>query len=122
VERFGERHVLAAGMTAAVIGSLLQIRSTGIATTTLFLAITALGQSISYPTVAALVSRSADPRRQGQVQGLNNATGAMARVLGPLGMGMCFAHLGVNTPFGLAALIVVPAILLALRATTRRAG
>jgi MFS family permease len=120
VERFGERHVLAVGMTLAVIGSMLQPWSTGMVTTTLFLALTALGQSVSYPTVAALISRNSDPRRQGQVLGLNNATGAMARVLGPLVIGMSFAHLGINTPFWMAGLIVIPAIMLALRATTRR--
>ncbi|MBT2188047.1 MFS transporter [Sphingobium nicotianae] len=120
VERFGERRVLAVGMATTVTGSLLQSFSTGMVTTIPALTLSALGQSISYPTVAALISRNADPRRQGQVLGLNNATGAMARVLGPLAMGLSFAHLGVNTPFWLAASIVVPAILLALNATTRR--
>ncbi len=119
VERFGERRVLAVGMAMSVTGSLLQIWSTGLATTILFLLLTALGQSVAYPTVSALISRNADPRRQGQILGLNNATGAMARTLGPLAMGLSFAHFGVNTPFGLAALIVVPAILLALHATAR---
>ncbi len=119
VERFGERHVLAAGMAMAVLGSLLQPWSSGLAMSILFLALAALGQSIAYPTVAALVSRNSDPRKQGQVLGLNNATGALARVVGPLVIGMSFAGLGINSPFWLAAVIVVPAILLALRATPR---
>jgi MFS family permease len=84
-----------------------------------FLSLFAFGQSVSYPTVAALISRNSDPRRQGQVLGLNQATGAMARVCGPLVLGLCFAHLGINTPFWLAALIVCPAILLALHATKK---
>ncbi len=119
VERFGERHVLAFGMAMAVLGSLLQPWSSGLPMSILFLALAALGQSIAYPTVAALVSRNSDPRKQGQVLGLNNATGALARVVGPLVLGMSFAGLGINSPFWLAAVIVVPAILLALRATPR---
>jgi MFS family permease len=119
VERFGERRVLAAGMVATVIGGVLQTWSTGIVTSILFLSLFAFGQSVSYPTVAALISRNSDPRRQGQVLGLNQAAGAMARVCGPSVLGLCFAHLGINTPFWLAALIVCPAILLALHATSR---
>ncbi|MEJ0023120.1 MAG: MFS transporter [Alphaproteobacteria bacterium] len=84
VERFGERYVLAAGMATTVIGGLLQTLSTGIVTSIMFLSLVAFGQSVSYPTVAALISRNADPRRQGQMLGLNIATGAMARVCGPL--------------------------------------
>jgi MFS family permease len=120
VERFGERRVLAAGMAMTVIGALLQAFSTGLVTSILFLSLFAFGQSVSFPTVAALISRNSDPRRQGQMLGLNIAAGAMARVCGPLVMGLCFANLGVNTPFWLAALIVLPAIFLALRATTKR--
>jgi MFS family permease len=119
VERFGERRVLAAGMATTVAGNLLQPFSTGIVPSILFLSLAALGQSISFPTVAALISRNADPHRQGQMLGLNIAAGAMARTLGPLTIGLCFAHLGTNTPFWVGAAIVLPAILLALHATTR---
>jgi len=120
VERFGEQRVLAVGMAMSATGSLLQCFSGGMVTTIPFLSLAALGQAISYPTVSALISRNADPRRQGQVLGLNNATGALARVLGPLGLGLGFAHLGVNAPFWMAAAIVFPAILLALHATTQK--
>jgi MFS family permease len=119
VERFGERRVLAVGMALSVIGALLQTLSTGLLTSILFLSLFAFGQSVSFPTVAALVSRNSDPRRQGQMLGLNMAAGAMSRTIGPLVVGMCFAHFGTNTPFLLAALVVAPAILLALHATSK---
>jgi len=119
VERFGERRVLAAGMATTVFGNLLQPFSTGLGWSIMALVFAALGQSISFPTVAALISRNADPRRQGQVLGLNVAAGAMSRTLGPQFLGLFFAHVGADTPFFVAAAIVLPAILLALRAAVR---
>ena len=118
-ERFGEARVLAAGMALTVAGVALQTQSTGQAMTTALLALTALGQSVSFPNVGALISRNADPTRQGQVLGLNNACGAFARFVGPLTAGLAFAHLSHNAPFFIAALIVAPAILLALSAVGR---
>ena len=118
-ERFGEARVLAAGMALTAIGCLLQTRSTGLPTTTALLALTALGQSVSWPNVGALISRNADPTRQGQVLGLNNACGAFARFAGPLTAGLTFAHISYNAPFVTAAMVVAPAIVLALSAVGR---
>lgn len=118
-ERFGEARVLAGGMALTVIGVSLQTQSTGLAMTTALMALTALGQSVSWPNVGALISRHADPARQGQILGLNNATGALARVAGPLSAGLAFAHVSHNAPFVMAAIVVAPAILLALSAAGR---
>lgn len=118
-ERFGEARVLAGGMALTVIGCLGQTQCTGLAMTTALMALTALGQSVSWPNVGALISRNADPAKQGQVLGLNNATGALARFVGPLSAGLAFAHLDHEAPFVMAALVVAPAILLALSAAGR---
>ena len=115
-ERFGEARVLAAGMALTMVGCLGQTFSTGLAMTTALMATTALGQAVSWPNVGALISRNADPGRQGQVLGLNNACGAFARFVGPLTAGLAFAHISHNAPFVTAALFVAPAILLALSA------
>ncbi len=118
-ERFGEARVLAVGMALTVIGVSLQTQSTGFWMTTGLMVVTAIGQSVSWPNVGALISRNADPARQGQILGLNNATGAFARVAGPLCAGLSFAHISINAPFVIAALVVAPAILLALSAVGR---
>ena len=120
-ERFGEARVLAAGMALTMVGCLGQTLSTGLPMTTALMAVTALGQAVSWPNVGALISRNADPGRQGQVLGLNNACGALARFAGPLTAGLAFAHLSINAPFVTAAIVVAPAILLALSAVGRAA-
>jgi MFS transporter, DHA1 family, tetracycline resistance protein len=111
--RFGEARVLAAGMAMTAIFLSLQPWSSGAFTVVPLLALTAFGQSIAWPNVAALISRNVDWRHQGQYLGLNNATGALARTAGPFCAGIAFSTAGVNAPFYLSALIVMPAIALA---------
>lgn len=118
-ERFGEARVLAAGMALTVVGIAAQTLSTGFVTSTALMALTALGQSVSWPNVGALISRHADPGRQGQILGLNNAAGNFARFVGPLCLSLAFAHWSHDAPFWLAAAVVAPAILLALSAADR---
>jgi MFS family permease len=120
-ERYGEARMLAVGMTMTVFGCALQPLSTGLASTTALMCLTAVGQSVAWPNVSALISRTADPHRQGQIMGLNNAAGAFARFVGPFCAGLTFAGISINAPFWQGALIVAPAILLALSAA-RRAG
>ena len=120
-ERYGEGRMLAIGMGLTVAGCALQPLSTGLASTTALMCLTAVGQSVAWPNVGALISRTADPHRQGQILGLNNASGAFARVVGPFCAGLTFAAISIDAPFWQGALITVPAIFLALSAA-RRAG
>jgi MFS family permease len=115
--RFGEARVLAAGMALTAVATLLMPHSRDWMIV-LLLALSALGQSVAWPNVSALISRHAEVNHQGQYQGLNNATGALARLAGPLAAGTAFATFGVDTPFYISGLMVVPAVALALR--TRR--
>jgi DHA1 family tetracycline resistance protein-like MFS transporter len=118
-ERFGEGRMLAIGMGVNALGSVLQPLSTGLFMTTVLMCVTAIGQSVAWPNVGALISRTADPHRQGQILGLNNASGAFARFVGPLSAGLTFANISINAPFIQGAMIVAPAILLALSAARR---
>jgi len=120
-ERYGEGRMLAIGMGMTVLGSSLQPFSTGLVSTTALMCVTAIGTSVAWPNVGALISRSADPHRQGQILGLNNAAGAFARFVGPFCAGLTFAGISINAPFWQGALITIPAIFLALSAA-RRAG
>jgi MFS family permease len=114
--RWGQARALAAGMALTVVATLLIPLSRGMVTTTLAMSLMAFGQSVAFPNVGALISRVAHQDRQGQALGLNNATGAMARFLGPLVSGIVFSAFTIEGPFYLAAAVVAPAILLALGA------
>jgi len=111
--RFGEARMLAWSMALAALCSFLQIFSTGIVMSTVLLALVAFGNSMAWPNVSALISRVTHPDNQGQVMGLNNATGAFARVAGPFCAGLAFAGITIDGPFYIAGLAVIPAIFLA---------
>jgi MFS family permease len=113
--RFGEGRMLAAGMAGTVLCNALQPLSPGGFATVALMALMALSQSVAFPNSGALLSRSVDPDHQGQIMGLNNATGALARVVGPQ-FGLMLLAMNINGAFYLGALIVAPAILLALGA------
>ncbi|HEY3800092.1 MAG TPA: MFS transporter [Caulobacteraceae bacterium] len=113
--RFGEANMLAAGMVGTVACNLAQTFSPAGFVTVGLMATMALSQSVAFPNSGALLSRSVDPDHQGQIMGLNNATGALARVTGPQ-LGLALLAFNINGAFYLGALIVAPAILLALGA------
>jgi MFS family permease len=113
-KRWGQARALAAGMALTVVATLLIPLSHDLITTSVFMSLMAFGQSVAFPNVGALISRVAHQDRQGQALGLNNAAGALARLLGPLTAGIVFTAVSIEAPFYLAALVVAPAILLAL--------
>jgi MFS family permease len=115
-ERYGQAEMLAVGMAlSAVCLGLQPLMPTSIAVVTL-LCLSAIGQSVAWPNVSALISRNVDWQHQGQFLGLNNATGALARVVGPLVLGVLFSDTNIDVPFFTAGLMVLPAMLLAWQA------
>ncbi len=106
--------MLATGMAGMAIAIALQPFSDGGISTIALMAVTAVCSSVAFPNAGALLSRSTDEENQGQIMGLNNAAGALARVTGPFTAGLVFAEKSVNGPFWLAAAITAPTIALAL--------
>src|SRR4029453_16170198 len=82
-ERFGQGTMLAVGMFVTAVCMALQPLSTGGVMTIALMSLSAIGQSVAWPNVSALISETADPHRQGQILGLNNAQGPLAPVVGP---------------------------------------
>ncbi len=112
-KRYGEARVLAFGMALTALCASLQPFSQGPLTIVTLLAISAFGQSVAWPNVSALLSRNVDWEHQGQYLGLNNAVGALARLVGPSIAALTFSNIGVDAPFFSAGLMVAPAIFLA---------
>ncbi len=113
--RFGQAPMLAFGIGVTAFCLLLQPFSpTGLITVGI-MAVMSLGQSVAFPNSSALISRASDPDRQGQMLGLNNAMGALARVTGPM-VALNLFQVNANAPFFIGAAVTAPAILIALAA------
>jgi MFS family permease len=115
-KRFGQAEMLAAGMLLSGFCMAIQpLLPNGTAIIAL-LCLSAVGQSVAWPNVSALISRNVDWQHQGQFLGLNNAAGALARVAGPLALGLLFSNAGIDIPFYAAGIMVLPAMVLAWQA------
>jgi MFS family permease len=96
VSRVGERRMLRSGVAlmlvglAGVISVVLLVASQTLASppsvipiALAILAVLVLGFAFMTPSVSALISKSADPVRQGEILGVNQSMSALARILGP---------------------------------------
>ncbi len=119
-KKFGEARMLSVGMLLTTVCASLQPFSVGPVMIVTLLSISAFGQSIAWPNVSALISRNVDVDHQGQYLGLNNATGGLARLIGPQIAALTFTYIGVDAPFFSAGLMVLPAIFFAWYASTHK--
>jgi DHA1 family tetracycline resistance protein-like MFS transporter len=113
--RFGQARMLAFGIVITVICLGFQPLSPSGVATIAIMSIMSLGQSVAFPNTSALISRSTDPDRQGQMLGLNNAMGGMARLIGPQAA-LALFYWKPDAPFYVGAAVTAPAVLLALAA------
>jgi len=124
--RFGEAKMLTFGVLLFGAMLFLQTFNSVQLMVPVLMALGAFGMSNAMPNIAAIISRSSPPGRQGAMLGLNMAAGAGARVIGPMIAGLAYAGLGHNWPFWLGAAMTVPAAVVAVNAgrvmKARRAG
>jgi MFS family permease len=72
-----------------------------------------IGFAFVNPSVSALISKRADPDRQGEVLGVNQGCASLARILGPLAGAITFYwHPSRVAPFAVAALVLVGVMML----------
>ncbi|HEX4183040.1 MAG TPA: MFS transporter, partial [Caulobacteraceae bacterium] len=114
--RFGQATILAAGMAITVVCAGLQPFAVGGWMTVFLMAAMSLSLSVAFPNASAMISRTTDPDHQGQMLGLNNASDALARVMGPMIALTLFSSVDHNAPFFAGAGVVIPAIALAIAA------
>ncbi|HEX6867143.1 MAG TPA: MFS transporter [Caulobacteraceae bacterium] len=110
--RFGETVALMIGLALIGLGFTIQPFVTLWPIMVAGMVTMALGQSLCFPNIGAVISRASPPDRQGEMLGLNMAAMAAARVVGPLAAAPLFA-LDVNGPFIAAALMILPALYMA---------
>jgi DHA1 family tetracycline resistance protein-like MFS transporter len=83
VSRFGEAGVIMLGL-GVLIAAILAIPIARLpAATVVFMALLMVGHSLAFPNAGALVSRNTPPHAQGSVMGLNMASNALSRIVGP---------------------------------------
>jgi DHA1 family tetracycline resistance protein-like MFS transporter len=110
----GEHTMLLIGLAllAAGLGGLAV--SHEVATMAASLAALVIGIGLAGPALNALIAAQAAEHERGAVMGLSQSASALGRVVGPLGAGALFQHVGPSAPFLAAALLVLAALFVAL--------
>lgn len=115
VRRFGEVGVTRLGAITLVVGLAgipLPNHLLGLIPVALLVPV---GTALLFPATTALVSRRSARGETGQVLGVQQSFGSIARMVGPLGSGLVFQQMGMKYPFWLAALLMLGVSLLTLR-------
>jgi DHA1 family tetracycline resistance protein-like MFS transporter len=113
-KRYGEERLLLCGLVLLAIGLVVVPFCRELAPLGGAFAVLAIGLGLTQPALNSLISRRAGSGEQGQVLGVTQSTGSLARVIGPPAAGYLFADLGHSSPFLLGAALVAIAFLLAL--------
>lgn len=85
-------------------------------------AILAFGNGLTQPSIAAFVSKRADPRAQGSTLGTNQSAASLARMFGPGLGGFLYGAFGPRSPYviGSAGMALALLVALALRPADQR--
>jgi len=120
VRRFGETAVMRMGALLLLAGLILYPFPPTIWLSGLVIPLIPMGTALLFPSVTALSSRESDPNAVGQTMGVQQAFGAVARIVGPLWATPAFQLLGRSAPFLLAACIMAVVNVLAWRVPRHR--
>ncbi|HYM73978.1 MAG TPA: MFS transporter [Stellaceae bacterium] len=113
--RFGEERLLVAGLALIACGLAILPFTHNLTLLLVSVSGLALGMGAMQPSLNSLISRRAGAQEQGEVMGVAQSVGSLARVLGPLLAGVLFAGLGRNTPFLCGMVLVAVAAVLGWR-------
>ena len=113
--RFGERRLVIAGPAIVAAGALALPLIGGIAGVALSLLLVVAGVCIVGPALMSLTSQRAGAHERGRVLGYSQASGGLARILGPAWAGYGFVAVGRDWPYFSGAAVMAVMLVLALR-------
>ena len=117
-KRFGERLLVGVGYAGTATGMALLGAATTMPMIWAGCVMIAIGNSLSTPSLQALISRGAGDH-QGVLMGVNQSLGALARTTAPPLGGAAFSRIGSSAPMFVGAVLMGVALLISIPATRR---
>jgi len=115
IDTLGERRVMRLGATSLTLGLFLIPFPHSVSLLALAITLMPIGTALLFPATTALVTHEAPDRERGQVLGVQQTFGGIARVIAPIWATAAFQGLGVEVPFYIAAAVVGVVVLLAFQ-------
>lgn len=106
VDRFGETRVMRMGAALLCLGLLSIPLPQNVLLAGLAMALVPIGTALLFPSVSALVSHRTERNEIGQMLGVQQQFGGVARVAAPLWATAVYQALGITMPFFIAAGVV----------------
>lgn len=119
VDRFGETRVMRFGTVSLALGLALSPLQGSAVAFAVVSSLVPIGTACLFPSVSALVTRLVPKSELGQVLGVQQSFGGVARVFAPIWATAVFQGFGIATPFFVSAAVVGLVMLLALSVPTR---
>ena len=114
IDRFGETRVMRMGAVLLALGLAAVPLPGTVLTLSLIIALVPIGTALLFPATSALVTHRAPRAELGQVLGVQQAFGSVARVIAPIWAAAAFQGLGHPVPFYIAGGVVAFVALLSL--------
>ncbi len=115
VSRFGEVRLMRAGALFLAVGLAAFPLPKHLSAFIPVMLLVPIGTALLFPATSALLTQRCDPKELGQVLGVQQAFGGIARIFGPIWAGAAFERLGPGVPFEVAGVVVFGVALLAAR-------
>jgi multidrug resistance protein len=115
VSRFGEVRLMRAGALLLALGLAAFPLPKHLAAFIPVMLLVQIGTSLLFPATSALLTQRCERTELGQVLGVQQAFGGIARIFGPIWAGAAFEKLGPGVPFEVAGVVVFGVSLLAAR-------
>lgn len=115
VRRFGEVGVTRLGAASLVLGLAGIPFVTNLLGLALIVICVPVGTALLFPATTSLVSRNTSRAETGQILGVQQSFGGVARMIGPLWAGFVYQEIGKRYPFWMAAVLMLSVSFLTLR-------
>lgn len=103
VKRFGEVGVTRLGALSLIVGFAVLPFAPSVPWLALAVLFIPVGTALLFPATTALISKFAPRAETGQVMGVQQTFGGVARMMGPLWAGAVFQGIGIRYPFWISA-------------------
>jgi MFS family permease len=118
VSRFGEARLMQTGALLLALGLIAFPLPRQVAVLVPVMLLVPIGTALLFPATSALLSQRCQRSVLGQVMGVQQAFGGVARIFGPIWAGAAFERLGPSVPFEVAGVVVLVVALLATRVSS----